>query len=289
MFKHVFRLLSLFLVLFTGCSDKKQYPEIKSFSEVQHLVEQADADTLVVFDCDDTIYRTDEKFAGRPYQAFWSIKTMYLAMYAISYFKPHPTVFRDGLFRQICEKSSFSPVEPSMITTIQNVCARGGKVIALTAQGSGAQVGSVSPRFEAWRYDSLKTIGIDFSKSFDVEEMTFDQFPPSDRGRPVFYRGILCSSDIPKGMVLSAFLDKINYTPKKVIFIDDLSTGVESVGKAMAARAIPYQGFVYYGATTMAEPLSWADVGLIWKQFKHMVWTNTFISTREIVREEVSV
>jgi len=64
-----------------------------------------------------------------------------------------------------------------------------------------------------------------------------------------FSKGVLCAAYKPKGEVLGVFLDRINYIPKRIIFIDDKVEHVVNVCEESKKRGIPYIGFHYRPAS----------------------------------------
>ena len=133
---------------------------------------------------------------------------------------------------------------------IQALQKRSIKTIALTAQFTG-KYGEIE-RFEQWRFEKLGLLGIKFNSSFVEQEIKLDALASYKNNYPIFYQGILCANTVPKGDVLGAFLDRIEWQPERVIFFDDSKKYVDSVAQEMEKRAISFYGYVYKAASLVS-------------------------------------
>jgi hypothetical protein len=239
------QILFLVLLLFFGNMTLSQIREIRSFDEIKNSIEHVDTSTLVIFDCDETILMPTDPYLFTPLQNNPTIQRIRTDFIRHAATKQDPKDYSDAISAEVYTKARYRPVEQSMIDSINQLCQRGIRVIALTAQETGPMFGGRIPSFEEWRYARLKELGIDLSKSFSECSIQFKAFPTSLRGIPVFYKGILCTANYPKGEVLAAFLDYIGYGPNKVIFVDDTPEFVQSVAKAMKQKGILCEGYVY--------------------------------------------
>lgn len=246
--QHILSLVMGAVLLFLGQKAFSSIQEINSFNEIKDLIERVDPSTLVIFDCDETILVPTDPYLFAALQNHSVVKEIQAEFIRHAATKEDPLDYSEAISAEIYTKVSYRAVEQSMVDTINRLCQSGIKVIALTAQGTGPVWGGRVPRFEEWRYERLQRLGIDLSKSFPEQSIRFDKFPAPPRGIPVFYKGILCSSSYPKGVVLAAFLDHIGHTPDNVIFVDDRPEFVQSVALAMKHKRIPFQGYIYRAA-----------------------------------------
>ena len=103
---------------------------------------------------------------------------------------------------------------------------------------------------EKWRVDQLKGVGIDFSPFFP-DEYVFADLVDSGANPPLFKKGILFCGDFynsnksTKGELLGIFLDRINWRPDRVIFIDDEKKNLEAVSQELAERGVCFQGYLF--------------------------------------------
>lgn len=223
-----------------------QIEEIDSLKQAYEILDSADKNSLVIFDIDETLTYP----AGTIRQKwFWGKRP------------PESQDFFNKLDKHIRESSDAGSAERIMsiiylaeesrtvelqtLNIIRKLQKRGVKIIALTAS-STRSVGKI-PSMPAWRFDKLKTVGIDFSASFDEKEMPLTKIMTRGR-KPLFYKGILITDGGLKGPVLGAFLDAVHFKPNKIIFFDDLAEQVESVKTEAQSRGIEYHGYIYKAA-----------------------------------------
>ena len=167
-------------------------------------------------------------------------------------------------------------IDPKSVTLIESLAHRGVKTIALTAAHTGPL--GVMPAMEDWRVDHLKSLGYDFSRAFPESNLL--SFPEIQEAQstPIFKQGILFSSTQPKGEVLAHFLKQINWMPKKIIFVDDNLSYVQSVGMTMSALGVEVIGFYYTAVDSLSKTL---DLKLCELQFRHLIERGEWLSDKE--------
>ncbi len=87
----------------------------------------------------------------------------------------------------------------------------------------------------------LNSIGIDFSKSAPSKEDLFFQTTQNI----IFRHGVLFTSGTNKGKALAGFLSRIEFKPKKIVFINDKHTHLADVEKGCEELGIPFIGLRY--------------------------------------------
>ncbi len=278
---HMFRNRSLWLVLafLPACSFfSHDIKEIDSMIQAQAELSKADQQTLVIFDVDDTLTRPTDtalQFLWQP-NAFSKEDTNFIVPLTMK-LKEHlakmgpeaAEIAAKKIWSNHLLKSSFIPVEPVIVGMVKQLQERGVKVIALTACRPGER--GYIKALEKWRFEELKKVAIDFSASFPCDSMIFENLSNEEGYVPMFYRGILMATAAPdnsKGRVLATFLDRVGWTPKKVIFFDDGKHNVESVVNAMHDRGIQCIGY-WYRATMRQQPKLKRDVVQI--QFDYLI------------------
>ena len=109
------------------------------------------------------------------------------------------------------------------------------KKITLTASITGPFKGI--GKIEHFRYNILKKLNICFENEFNLKHEVFDNFEKYLNSYPTFYNGILSSNSekgtTNKGEVLCKFLEKVNFNPKCIIFVDDNKRNHENVEKEL--------------------------------------------------------
>ena len=156
---------------------------------------------------------------------------------------------------------------PALIASLQE---RGVKAIALTASLSGGVVGLEN--LKRRRFERLKQLGIDFSKTFPHEDILFSEFPPHNNHYPIYHQGILYANGANKatnkGAVLVALLKKVAWRPRQVVLVDDLVGNLRAVEQALAAfdPTIQFIGIEYHGARAYApEGITKSGIITYWK------------------------
>ena len=180
------------------------------------------------------------------------------------------------LFSQIYHRSAFCLVDLRSVELIASLKSRSIPMIAFTAMRTGSY-GKITS-MEEWRVNHLRALGIDFSSTFPQHDKLkwAEMFPYM--GYPAFKEGVLCSDRMPKGIVLASFLEKINYQPNQIIFIDDNLDFLESVDEEMEEMKIPFIG-IHYRAVELLEPF--LDEELAHHQFHVLTTEGTWLPDHE--------
>jgi hypothetical protein len=76
----------------------------------------------------------------------------------------------------------------------------------------------------------------------------------TEHGIPMLKKGIILTAELDKGIVLKDILQKSNYYPKKIIFIDDKIQNLYSVQNVCNMLKIPFQGFHYTAIKYLPTP-----------------------------------
>lgn len=236
--------VSLAVLLFARIATA-EITTIHSFSEASPQLELSDKDTLVIFDVDDVLI-ISEDFVLRPSAAgfdpvCWKNKTEEEINYLVSI---------------IQSEMDFILIDPSIPSLIESLQTKGIKTLALTACRTG-KFGMIE-NVEDWRIEQLLDHKIDFTPSWkDAPPRFFSQLVATNQNPPLFKKGILLLGDFyletisTKGKVLEAFLDTLNWQPKRVLFFDDKIKNLTAVQEVLEKRKIEYHGYLYKGADTM--------------------------------------
>lgn len=169
-------------------------------------------------------------------------------------------------------KAPHSLINSQSISLIEELQNKKIPVIAFTA-APGGKIGKVDS-FLDWRVKELEEFGFKFKDTFpDICFLTLAK-DPNLEFPPIYKSGVLITSLHDKGPVLINFFKKINWTPKKVIFIDDKMSNLESVAQSLKGN-IKVIGIHYTAADDLPANL---DKNMAKKQIKHFLKTNEWIS-----------
>jgi len=260
--------------------------KINSYNQVRSVFQQADQDTLVIFDVDDTLIVSQDLTSRSAFLE--SIEGwLYRIYYWFGYAPERTKEYENKLFHAVFAKAKFQLIEPDIKDYITELQKRSVKVIACTAMSPGKLV--MIEKSEEWRYQHLAELGIDFSSSFKREPIVFDNLQKQKGSYPMYYKGILCASHNPKGIVIGAFLDRIDWTPKKIIFFDDSADFIRSVRDEMKKRNIPCECYQYLGARHMPGIVDRRVARLQLKRLiEHAEWLNDQEAKTVIEQQEYS-
>ena len=211
-------------------------------SKIEHLLEEADEQTLVLLDVDQTLLTPDDPIlkpkwdklldqwlGGKKFIVDASGNTRYI-------------------FRELLMRAPHSLIDPQSPALVQRLQSKSVPVIAFSA-AVGGKIGNVES-FIDWRIDELRRFGFDFQSAFpNLQPLQLPKDPHMECP-PVYKSGVLLTSLHDKGDVLRNFLKEIHWTPQKVIFIDDQLSNVQSVAASLEGL-IPTIGIHYTGASPL--------------------------------------
>lgn len=259
---------------FSCVNDIKQ---IHSYTQVADILDNADENTLILFDVDYTLFVPENNLCWYKTKDWQRNKERYqqwLPELLEQIFKKmkKPELYYKSLWHA---KETPLLIEPTIVHTIKSLQNRKIKVLALTAITSGQY--STINSLPVWRFHKLKQLDIDFTPAH-FDNMIFDELVHEDGYHPALYNGILCTSPDSKANVLGSFLNRIPYTPSRIIFFDDSLSHIEGVAQEMKKRSIPFQGYEYLGAYSMPITL---DKEITTLRLHHLVEHEEWLSEEE--------
>ena len=263
--------LALLCLPFISHANTPQIFSTNNFKEIELLIKEADQDTLVLWDVDQTLITPndsilkpkwenllDQWLGGKKSILDESGKTRYVFR-EILISAPHSVLDRDS---------------PSLIKTLQK---KQIPVIAFSA-APGGKVGRTES-FLDWRIAELKRFGFDFSSSFShVNTLTLSKDPDIEFP-PVYKAGVLITSLHDKGPVLIDFFEAVHWKPKRVIFIDDQMANIQSVTKSLEGQ-IQVIGIHYTAASELSCELNEKNSRF---QIDHFLKTGEWLSQTDIL------
>ncbi len=170
-------------------------------------------------------------------------------------------------------------VEQQTPFVIKKLQSNGVKVMALTALQTGP-FGDIE-NMEDWRLAHLAAYDIHFTQDFvAAEHFVLDELR-QEGFSPVYKRGALFTYKQPKGQALTAFLNRIDWRPQHIAFVDDKMPNIEDVAAAAEALMIPFTGLHYQVAQKLTKPL---DEVITVKRIKHLVDQGVWLREDEIDR-----
>ena len=233
----------IFLTLLCACGMiSLQAVEMRHMREISISLQDADTDTLVIFDVDMVLVQPQD-----PAFQMSNIKRHgALAKRIMNDIPSDKLMLFFGLMTLHSEPVLIDLEAPHLI---QELRRRGVPTMALTANLTGELAGV--KEIECRRAEKLQALGIDFSTTAPYSHpIVFEDLPPYHGYFSHYFDGFFfvngrtCS----KGEALLAFLRRTQITPKKIIFIDDREENLKSVQEALEGRPTTYLGIHYMGA-----------------------------------------
>ncbi len=268
-------MIQIFLFL-TFCifSLHSEIIHVTTLDEFSQECQTLDSDCLVLFDVDGTLIIPKDKIL-KP-QAEQHLHDIVSKAWKYKHSDSEARHDKCKLYSTVMKTMKFDLVDQEFPKLIEELQKKNVKTLGLTAMGTGPYC--LLESREEWRFEQLKDFGIEFRPSFpSLPKFYFLEFS-SENGYPGYYKGIIFSSDIPKGIILATFLENMKWKPKKIIFIDDILSFVTSVDQEVAKLQIPFKGFHYRNA--YQEP-SEIDEEIVLFQIDYLLHESKWLSDSE--------
>ena len=237
-----FLILSFFVTINSALADIMM---ISDFIPLKKLLEEADQDTLVIFDVDHVlIMPTDEYTLNRhPYRKeLWKEIEGRLSKEEMK-----------TLYGLTASKAKWRLVDPDIIDIFTRLKERQIPSIALTSIYTG-KFGNIE-KLEDWRIKHLHDLGFDFVNLTPIKkEILLYELEEQD-GVPMLKSGVILTAQIDKGKTLEYILRHNNYYPKTIIFIDDMLNNLKSLERLSSKLKIKFHGLHYTAVSNMPIPV----------------------------------
>lgn len=269
---HVFLRVLVLGCAFLGNPVSGKIIQTSNLVPMEQALQTIDESTLVIFDVDDVLTIPQDEILLKHNKHFLEKMEKQI----------EGRVGKNNaekLWSLILMQRQTEPVDSKMISILSNLQSQGIKVLALTNCGTGPY-GHIL-HIEDWRITELETLGYHFKNSWPhLKSHFFNHLAPKNPSRlPLFKDGIIFTADLPKGVVLKAFLDYAGFYPKKIIFIDDKEKHLKSVEDYAQSIGLEFLGFEYRGAFVRPQnPLNKQRAEL---QFRTLEKTHVWPSDEE--------
>lgn len=247
--------------------------ETTEFSMLESHLHSADQNTLVIFDIDEVIIETTDSILKPQHKPhFLKLEEELLERTS----KEEALYLRSIIFQE----QGIKLVEDKILDTFHNLKNRGISIIAITYIPTGPR-GKIA-KFEDWGLSRLNKFGIDFRKFNNLKDHTFSEIP-AKHGVPLTKNGVTFTALATKGVLLDAVLKHNNIKPKKVIFIDDKLSNLQSVESTCKNLNIPFIGIQY---TAVIKSNKWEfNEELARLQFQVLEKEHRWLSDKEAMEQ----
>lgn len=231
------KVLAALLLLLTPLTIAAEFIETH---DVNEIAEAIDNGTWVLLDIDETLLETSRMLGSPPWKRFLLKRLDELEI---------KDKLKEYVYSQITylvmRKLPFYSVDERFPALIHKLQKQRIPVQGLTGRGRNIWSRIEKRGVDNVTRDQLLTVGIDFTKSVQ---------PAHFNSHSHYSHGIIFTANAAKGPFLLEFMKKHDYRPKKVVFVDDKFSEVESVVKTLEGKGIKCKGFHYTYAAAKAQP-----------------------------------
>lgn len=214
---------------------------IDTLKVVEEEVAKSDADTLVILDVDYTLLQPSNP-------AFQQKNFQVSSEFIKNSMKTLPESIKNEFSTAIATSGEGQLLDEKSPALIEAFKQKGARVLVISGILAGKW--NAIPDLMDWRIHNLKRLGITpstfgFDKPFQFTDL------PSYKGKyPEYKEGVILTNGelVKKQEVLDAFLKKLNWQPKKIIFIDDSRAIVEAMSQYASEHNLTFVGYEYKGA-----------------------------------------
>lgn len=219
-----------------------------SISVVEDQTKDLDENSLVIFDCDNVL--TTVKVGTFNVQNKHFLKN-YLSEKPVS-----KDEFYDKIRLVLINENTYI-VNQRMVDLVTSLLKR--KIRHMVATSYSVRPLKDVPDPMQWRIDNLHAMGYFFEKSWSdqIDGFVFNNFGTDHN--PIFRKGILFCDIFSKGDCLRNFFEYIGWTPKKIVFIDDILKNLSDVGELCGENEIEYVGIEYLESQRVNSHIPFSD------------------------------
>jgi hypothetical protein len=216
---------------------------INYIQEISNVIKNADNDTLILFDIDEVVLMDQDS-----YRLTHPIRKKIIVETKARISREEKLKFFSAIFKN----RKIRYVDDNIVDIFKFLKANKLNIMALTKLYTG-KFGLIDD-FVEWRIKELASCNINFLELSPFKhELLANHMNHDHGGIPTLKDGIIFTADLEKGPVLEYFLTKLNYFPKKIIFIDDLISNIKSVEETCSKFNIEYHAFEFLGAKNIPE------------------------------------
>lgn len=197
-------------------------------TQIKDVTQEVSNDTLVLFNIAEVLMDTETSLGTQAWRKYVRSRVDAKLHDALTLY----------VFRNVPPRTP----EPMTAQVIKQLQKQNIPVFAFTSRGRHEWYSSQVEAVDLLTEKLLRQIEIDFSKtslptSLTALDSEFSEF---------FHEGIIYATNaFEKGDILLKLLDKTQYHPPKIVFIDDKADSLKTVESAMEEIGIPFTGYAY--------------------------------------------
>ncbi len=267
-------IIFLLTLLFSCSVAQAEIIETNNASDIKKQIEKLSAGDIALFDVKDVIFYSEDQVMSTMHKSVFKDKFKEIK-------KIKGKEETDRLISIVLD--SYKPVlVDEKIPQIIELAQKAGILVFGLTSGKTSKYGIIENRADT-RINTLKTFGVDFSKSMDLPYMDLGVGDDIDKtienGNSMFQDGIIFASRIPKGEILGRFLERAKLHPKKIIFVDNRLKNINLVCTKAQELGIEYVGI--YFTKLSRSPYKHLDQNIVDKKFEILLKDGKWINDQE--------
>lgn len=236
---------------------------------IEQAIEEAQDDTLVIFDVVDTLITCDEPL-------FHSNNKNTFGKVSETFFHNLSKEKVDELMTTILNERKTSLVDAKVLELLEVIRKKHFKMLVLTSCGTGKY--GIIEKMEDWRLHQLRSVGFNFEDLSIKDEKWFDSMQ-GPHGVPLLKNGVIFSAQIDKSIVLEEVFKVENLSFKKIIYVDDQLQNLKDVQAFCEKKGLDFIGFEY--TAVKDRPVQKIDEKLIEIQLNILLNEGQWITSEE--------
>lgn len=264
-FRWFFVLLRINMMLFPNLNghEDKSFNVIYTIEKFEALKEeQIDKNTLLILDVDYTLTQPSNP-------AFQQANFCLNPQMVKDFVKSVPESVKSEFSNWIATSGEGQLLEEDVPLMIRAFKEKGGRVLIISGLLTGRW--KEIPDMMDWRIRNLRRLGIETSDFGFNQPYQFKEFSSYRGEYPEIKEGVILTNGegVKKHQILAAFLKKVGWQPKKVIFVDDSRPLIEQMADSMKQQGISFIGYEYKGAKlAKPRPIAKEDFEREWANLK---------------------
>lgn len=223
-------LASLMLAVFTPMNAENITPQVFHIQSLSQVSNNHPPRTLFLFDIDDTIFDSSSMLGSKVWRR-----------YIVEATKKIDTSenWHDIFSYAIAQKHPLNAVEEITSSFVKDLQNKGFVVCGFTSRERKFWYDMPQEGVDVLTVKQLSSVDVNFNNG-SVESLYPDLARDSE-----YFNGVFFANMETKGDYLLHLFKTSSLFPKKVVFIDDKLSQVESVANALAELGIPHESYLY--------------------------------------------
>lgn len=256
-------LFSFIFGSFPGFSQEQPIAKIVNIESLSQVELSQPDRTLFLLDLDDTVFDFPHQLGSKSWRNYIRQATKEI----------DPTEnWHDILSYRLTKNYPVMTVESMTSDFVKSLQDHGYVVCGFTSRERKLWYDMPQEHVDAMTTDQLNSVGIDFNNG------SLEHFFPHLAQESEYFSGTFFCNIEPKGNFLMHLFKDASELPRKIIFIDDKPSQVQSVAEALTTLKIPYESYCYLATNAKAQNFNPLIANI---QLYHYLKSNAILSDHE--------